>query len=530
MRTRGHVLSFGVALSALSAVGPLDVGDALAGDFMDTTITFVAGDDNVLAGAGETNPSSPGPDLRPRSGNALFFENYNSRNTGEETRGQLVLYKEFQPYFARVVPEAAMVLQWDANRMARDGEQVLVTGSQRPTGGLKDDGSYLAIHFDGTTPSPDVKPHRLSLILFPFDSDRVRLGYSWELTWGGRSSFLLAPYTPGLMVSYKAPAFYAFGAAKTARTQWFTQSETDPHRDESETIYGVLGGGGLHVTDQVLVDLSFGYFQKGTIPTDRGELEGTWVDQYGASTQLTWHDGIEPKVPVDTKLLRNLGGDLKVRDWKPRKLGYLVSTEFTATSQRLENTDAAGTSARETGMAGDINAAMQSGRMTFNLDVIVRSLEFLVQDTPGFSPYATVSEAITTSPEIFASVGADYAFPELRFVPGVAFGVQRPAVARISTTQRDGSSASANIVVRKTKNVLGESQVLPTALPIGEAVSPVFAGKLYLREYLSDLIFVAVQAQVTFDDNLVTNDPDSGARKFESPMILGLNLIAQAKF
>ena len=78
--------------------------------------------------------------------------------------------------------------------------------------------------------------------------------------------------------------------------------------------------------------------------------------------------------------------------------------------------------------------------------------------------------------------------------------------------------------------MLGESQVLPTALPIGEAVSPVFAGKLYLREYLSDLIFVAVQAQVTFDDNLVTNDPDSGARKFESPMILGLNLIAQAKF
>ena len=98
-------------LSVLVGAACLPMAPAAAGDFMDTTITFVAGDDNVLAGSGETTPSSPGMDFRPRTGNNLFFENYNTRNTGEETRGELVLYKEFSGYFPRVVPEA-LKMRW----------------------------------------------------------------------------------------------------------------------------------------------------------------------------------------------------------------------------------------------------------------------------------------------------------------------------------------------------------------------------------------------------------------------------------
>lgn len=521
-------------LLGLGLLAAFPAGSAVAGDFMDTTITFVAGDDNVLAGAGETTPSSPRMDFRPRTGNNLFFENYNTRNTGEETRGELVLYKEFSGYFPRVVPEAALALQWDANRIARDTEQYQTTGNRKTYGGLKDDGSYLAVHFDGTDvpdpADPKSKPSRLSLVFFPADSDRMRLGYSWEITWGGRGSFLLANYVPGLMASYKSQNWYAFAGGKTARTQRFTLSETDPHKDENEAIYGVLGGAGVHLTPNLLLEAGSGYFDKGTIPTERGDIQGTWLRQMGVSSQITWHDGMDPKVPVDTKLLRNVGGDLRPRDWRPKHFGYLISAEGTWTSQNLEATEGdvrRGNARREHGFAGDLNGSLQDGRWTFNVDIVTRNLAFLVQDTPGAYPYGSLSDAVDTSPEIFGAVGVDYTFAELRFVPGISVGMQQPAYYRTS----DRSLYQGGVTYfRKTKNVLGETQVFPGTLPPGEEVAPVYAGKLYLREYLSDLVYLVVQGQLTYDNNQVVNDPNSGARKFDTPLILGLNVLAQARF
>jgi len=38
------------------------------------------------------------------------------------------------------------------------------------------------------------------------------------------------------------------------------------------------------------------------------------------------------------------------------------------------------------------------------------------------------------------------------------------------------------------------------------------------------------QAQLSSDNNRSANDPSSGARKFENPMVLGVNLLAQARF
>lgn len=515
-------------LAALCAPAP-----AAAGDFMDTTLTFVAGDDNVFAGAGDTNPSSPRMDFRPRQGNSLFFENYNTRNTGEETRGELVLYKEFSGYFARTVPEAALVLQWDANRSARDIEQFGTTANRKSFAGLRDDGSYLAMHFDDTDADPadpSSKPSRLSVVLFPVDSDRLRLGYSWELTWGGRSSFVLATAVPAAMVGYKTRHWYTFVGAKTARTQRFTAADDDPKKDEHEAVYGLMAGGGAHVTENLLLEAGAGYFDKGTVPLDYTGVEGKWIRQYGGSAQITWHEGIEPKVPVDTKLLRNTGGDLRPRDWRPKHFGYLLSAEGTVTRQTLsffDLDDATHSPRGETAYAGDFNALLQTGRWTFSLDVVVRSLEFLTQDTPGVFPYGTLGDQADVQPEVFGAVGADYTFPDWRFVPGLAVGVERPASYQTRPSEQFESHA---VAFQKTKNVLGETQVFPRALNPGDEVAPVFAGKLYLREYLSDLVYLALQAQLAYDNNQITNDPDSGARKFENPLVVGMNLLAQAKF
>lgn len=527
------------------------VAAAQAGDYLDTTITFVASDDNVLAGAGETIPSSPNADFRPRTANSLFFDNYNSRNTGEETRTHLVLHKAFEGHFARVTPEAALVIEWDANRTARDADAFLETGSQRVPGGIRDDGSYLAIHWD-LRPATEAEPaEQLSLVAFPFDSDRFRLGYSWELTWGGRKAFILARNVPAVKLAWTGGWGYAFLGLKTARTQRFTESvdpcvllpgspgcptpdtdapASDAGRNENEAVYGVLGGFGIQATKRLLLELEGGWFERGNIPIDRGTLQGTPIDQMGVSAQVTLHDGIEPRVPADTKLYRQPGPTPRPRDWTARKLAWLVSAEASLTSQILEDFEAVGTTTREYGWAGDLNGLLHTGNWAFNVDIVGRSMEFLVQDTPGLFPFSTIPEAVDATPEIFAAVGADYHYAPWRLVPGISLGVQRPASASVDTVDQNGNPQSQHTLVRRTKNVLGQTNTQPTPLPPGVEVAPVFSARGRLRSELSDILSLTAEVQLTFDENLVSNDPTEGFRTFDNPLVLGLGLIAQARF
>ena len=514
-----------IALTALGALLAPAVG--LAGDFIDTTLTFVAGDDNVMAGAGETIPSSPRGDFRPRQGNSLFFDNYDTRNTGEETRTELVLYKAFEGYFSKVTPEAAMVIQWDANRTAADNAKYEETGSRRSLGGMRDDGSYLSLRVDVGGSAHDA----LVVVLFPFDSDRFRLGYSYELTWGGRQSFVLAREVPGVRLSYERDDGYAFLGVKTARTQVFTAEPDDPQRDENETVYGVLGGGGVDLGPRLRVELGGGFFQKGTIPLDRGTLESTPLAQVGASGQITWYDGIKPQRSVDTKLFRNLGdADLKARSFAAKPLGYLISAEGTWTSQVLEDADALGESTRDHGYAADLNAKIEVAHWTFTGDVVVRSLEFLVQDTPGLFPFSTLPEDLDASPEWFTAIGVGYQIESLRMVPGLTLGVQSPASARVDQIGSDGQIEQANLIVRKTKNVLGQTFVEPTPLPPGVPVHLIYSARLALQSHLSDLLTLVAETQLTWNENLVSNDPERGVRAFDSPLVLGLSVLAQARF
>lgn len=513
-----------VLLAALGLAAP-----AAAGDFLDTTITFVAGDDNALADAGATIPSSPRPDFRPRATSNLFFDNYDTRNTGEETRTHLVLYKSFEPFFERLTPEAALVLEWDLNRTARDIQRAGETGSRRTFGGIREDGSYLAVHY-ATTAGDD--PDRFSVVLFPFDSDRFRLGYSWELTYGGRGSFILASIVPALRLSYESRKWYTFVGAKTARTQVFTETENDPQANENEAIYAVLAGAGVTIGEHLILEANGGYFQKGNIPIERRPLLGDPIDFAGGTVQVTWADGIKPTRSVDTKLYRNLGNEaLRTRTWGERAFGYLISSEATLTSQVLENAERLGQSKRDLAYAGDVNAMIETGIWSFSADFVLRSVQFLVQDTPGLFPFSTIPEELEVKPEWFAAVGAEARLESLRLVPSLTLGIQQPAVARVVITDVvTGRPFEANLLVRKTKSVLGDTAVVPTPLPAGEEVALVYSGRLALKSHLSDLLSLIGEVQLSFDQNLVSNDPERGIRTFDTPWILGFAFIGQARF
>ena len=531
-------------MAALLAITLL-AAPAAAGDFLDTTITFVAADDNVFADAAQTIPSSPRPDFRPRPGNSLFFDNYDRRNTGEETRTHLVLYKAFDPFFSKVTPEAALVLEWDLNRSARNLARYEETGARTTAGGIREDGSYLAVH---VAMPADLK---LSTVLFPYNSERFRLGYSWDLTWGGRRSFVLARTVPAARVALESERWYAYAGAKTARTQVFvgdpppdgvencdiggftcSQPRAADDADENEAVYGALGGFGFNVGAHLLVEAGGGWFQKGFLPTARDGVIGEELNEVGGSLQLTWADGISPKRSVDTKLYRNRGDDtLLGADLESKPTGYLVSAEFTVISQRLEDSDALGTVKRESAWAGDLNARFRSGAFEARFDVVVRSLQFLVRDTPGYFPFGTLSDQQDPTPEVFTALGAAWKLPDAYLVPGITLGVQRPATALVSGTDPVSGEAFQDItVVRATKDVRGSSVVERIPLPRDEEVRPIYSARIDCKAHLSAMLTLVAEAQVSHNENLVSRDTDSGLRTFDNPFVLGLGLLAQAKF
>src|SRR5687768_7321808 len=113
---------------------------AVAGEFIDTRLSFVFADDNVFAGAGETTPS-----------------NANSRFSGFENISNLVLYRELPSFFEGLTTEAAL--------------HVLL--QERPSGEvvLRDSSSYVNLKF--RPPSWGDKEN-VTLTGFPVSTDRFR--------------------------------------------------------------------------------------------------------------------------------------------------------------------------------------------------------------------------------------------------------------------------------------------------------------------------------------------------------------------
>src|SRR3954463_2591100 len=148
------------------------VSIARAGDYVDTRLNFTITDENVLVKPGETNPSVPGVRIGPpNSLGILFFDNYDTRYTGYENLTHLVIYKQFGN--ARVTAEAAYVLRLlqftDINLSSID------------------DGSYIKLQFwfDRHHADEGGSKTNLAFTAFPLSSDRMRLGFSYRISWGG---------------------------------------------------------------------------------------------------------------------------------------------------------------------------------------------------------------------------------------------------------------------------------------------------------------------------------------------------------
>ena len=148
---------------------------------------------------GETNPSVPGVRIgQPNSLGILFFDNYDTRYTGYENLTHLVIYKTIGN--DRVTAEGAYVLRLlqftDVNLSSID------------------DGSYIRMQSGSTQPRQEGGGKtNIALTAFPLNSDRMRLGYSYRISWGGSPIFF--KFNPDLPVG--AAAFVTNTAAGAGR-------------------------------------------------------------------------------------------------------------------------------------------------------------------------------------------------------------------------------------------------------------------------------------------------------------------------
>jgi hypothetical protein len=511
------------------AAGTPPPGASSGSGFMDTRLTWTFGDDDFLHKTGELVPLSPTFSVGERPQYRLFFDNLNSRFSGRENLTHLVMYKKLPSYIEGLTTEAALVLRFDLAQLAAS------TGNLNAA--LYDSGSYLRLFYQ--TGANDKQG--LGLTFFPLDTDRFRLGYLYDLSWGGTASYInqsifprLQGAAPGAKIQYDHEKFYVFGGFKTATIVQPEQvlnpggeSEVEVVR-VGETNYGVLAGGGVDPVENLRFDIGAGYFQQGKF--DLEDVRGKSVYTYGGSGRVVVHQNMPVPQSVDFLLYRNDPNKplilFKPEKYDPNQFAWSVSAEGVVLQQHLKDFDAAGQVKDQSSMAAAVQGVVRAGYLRFSATGIYRNLNFVVRNVPGFIPFETLPQSAKTDPELFGAAAADYYIAAAHLTPGIGGGLQLPATFRSEFTD-GGIQAQRVIIVRQQ----GDESILP----YNKDRSLIVQARLALRWDISDMFAVVGWVQFVRDNNgtLVVRDPTEGSaslRVFQSPNRVGAAVAVQARF
>lgn len=512
------------------AAGTPPPGAAEGRGFMDTRLTWTFGDDDFLHKTGELVPLSPTFSVGERPQYRLFFDNLNSRFSGRENLTHLVMYKKMPAFIDNLTTEAALVLRFDLAQLAANSGNL--------NAALYDTGSYLRAFY--ATGGNEGK-NGLGVTFFPLDTDRMRLGYLYDLSWGGTAGAInqsifprLQGAAPGAKVQFDHEKGYAFLGFKTATIIQPQQVLNPGGESEVETVrvgetnYGVLAGGGVDPLSFLRFDVGAGYFQQGKF--DLEDVRGKSVYTYGGSGRVVVHQNMPVPQSVDFLLYRNDPAKplilFKPATYDPNQFAWSVSGEVDVLQQHLKDFDAAGAVKDQTAIAGAVQGVVQAGYLRFSATGIYRNLNFVVRNVPGFIPFETLPKSAKTDPELFGAVAADYHIPQAHLTPGIGGGLQLPSTFRSEFTD-GGVPAQRVIIVRQQ----GDESILP----YNKERTPILQARLSMRWDISEMFALVGWVQFIRDNNgtLVVRDPTEGSaslRVFQSPNRIGAAVAVQARF
>ena len=498
------------AATLLAALLPVS---AFAGDFVDTRISFVFADDNLLAGPGETTPNSPTAGFGAGNQNNQFYDNFNTKFSGFETLSNVALYKQSPSFFEGFTADAALT--------------VLLL--EQPSGGitLKDNSSYVRLMY---RPPGWGEKENISFTGFPVSADRFRLGFAYRISWGGSSIFTSRAQNdgvPGARLQVTRDRFYAFVGMKTGQL-------LNDFILEKERVYGVMAGGGVDLTDTLKLEANGGYFQKGIIPGLANQGIVAPVTAAGGSSQLVFHYGVPVSGSIDFRLYKN-DPDMYVKFFTPELypggLAMTVSVEGSVLAQTLENPDVFAQTKAQLAGAIALQANVKYNFLKVNLLGLYRTLSFIQFDVPGLPPYKDFPQGTELTPEMFIALGASYHFPRLHLTPGVIFGVQSPATFKSPNTVLGGNTPPAALTGSRT--VVVRDVNLLSILPTSASAIPIISAKANAKLDLSDYFSLIGELYYTRDPNRTTfRDSVAGIAEpsFEKEHALGFNVIVQARF
>jgi hypothetical protein len=499
-------------------------------NFMDTRLAWTFGTDDVLHPTGQLIPLSPSASIGDRPQYQMFFDNLNSRYNGRENLTHLVMYKKMPGFVPHLTTEAAVVLRFDLDALASQ------TGNLNTA--LYDSGSYIRLFYNTNTNKP---AEGLSATFFPLDTDRFRLGYLYDISWGGTNPYInqsifpsIVGSAPGLKVQYDQESFYAFAGFKTAQIVQPTQIlGTGNINDVEETSvantnYGFLAGLGADPFTHLHLDGGTGYFQQGRF--DLNDVRGRPVYTYGFSGRVVVHEQMPIPKSIDFLLYKNDPMApmtlFAPERYSPNELAWSVSLEGDQLYQHLKDFDVTGGVKDQGAAALALQGLVKWGYARFQFTGIYRDLNYVERNVPGFIPFETIPKSASTQPEIFGALAANYHFSGPRLTPGLAGGVQLPSTFN-STFTDGGAPASRTIVVRQE----GDESILP----YDYGRRPIFQGRAQVQWDISEMLKAFVWVQYIYDSNgtLVVQDPTEGTaslRVFQAPGRLGFATSLQARF
>jgi hypothetical protein len=502
------------------------------GDFMDTRLTWTVGDDDVLHATGQAFPLSPNISIGERRQFRLFFDNLNSRFGGRENLTHLALYKKMPGFIKGLDTEAALVMRFDISALSRNNNNL--------NQALYDAGSYIRAfyHTDGKA---DGKAGA-SVTFWPLDTDRFRLGYLYDISWGGTASSInqsifprIQGSAPGAKVQYDSGWWSVYAGFKTATIVQVEETLT-PGTSEVEEIrigqtnFGVLAGGSVDATDNIHFDLGGGYFEQGRF--DLPDVAKIPIYTLGASARLVLHHKDMPVAQsIDFLLYRNDPNKpqiiFKPETYTPGKTTWSASLEASNLFQHLKDFDRAGMTELQSARTVALQGNVKSGYLRGSLTGIYRDLPFVLRNQPSFIPFQTLPEDASTTNELFFAVAADYHIEGAHLTPGIGMGLQLPATFQTSTADFASSPIQRTVVVREQGNI--------AILPVNQQAVPIFQARVSLRWDVSKILSAIAWMQYVRDNNgtFVERDPSEGTvalRTFISPDFLGFGTSVQARF
>lgn len=490
------------------------LSNSYAGDFIDTRITWTFGDDDIFRSAGEVVPDTPKPSIGDRKGYELFMDNLNIRYTGRENQTHLVMYKKMQGFFKKLITEAAMVLQFDFAVLEAESDPKIGDA-------IMDDGSYLKINYIFNEQNEE---EGVFFTFFPFDTERFRIGYLWDISWGGGGIFSTrrSGPAPGFKLDLKSGIFDCFLGFKTTKVSQTIKLGVGGEAEEisvQESNYGFLAGGGLNITEWLRWDIAGGYFDQGTFNFEG--LVGKKVYTFGFSSRLSLMKGIPPSTSVDYLLYRNDPAvaieEWKVEEYLPKLFSWRLSIEGSILMQHLKDAEKFGTTKLQPAYSGALQLNLKYSYFRALLSALYRNVEFILHNVPSLTPFVSISEGAITEPEYFFAASFDYHFPKIHLTPALTGGVQFPA------TFKSSKDAAVQVIRDEGRR---------DRLPIGFDALPIYSFRLSAQWDISKIMSLIGLIQFVHDENLtrLKIDAEGERRVFIGANQFGFALITRAKF